>query len=42
MMFETIKEYYRKGLFVDEDLPGFVSIGWLTEEQKNEILKQKG
>lgn len=42
MMFETIKEYYRKKLFTDKDLPGFVSIGWITEEQKNEILNQKG
>lgn len=39
MMFETIKEYYRKGLFTDEDISSFVSIGWITEDQKNEILK---
>ena len=37
MMFETIKEYYRKKLFTDEDMFSFVSIGWITEEQKNEI-----
>ena len=42
MMFETIKEYYRKKLFTDEDMFSFVSNGWFTEEQKNEILKQKG
>ena len=42
MMIETIKEYYRKKLFTDEDMLSFVSIGWITEEQKNEILKQKG
>ena len=42
MMFETIKEYYRKGLFASADLVGFVLIGWITEDQKNEILKQKG
>ena len=42
MMFETIKDYYRKKLFTDEDMFSFVSIGWITEEQKNEILKQKG
>ena len=42
MMFETIKEYYLKKLFTDEDMFSFVSIGWITEEHKNEILKQKG
>lgn len=42
MMFETIKEYYRKKLFTDEDMFSFVPIGWITEDQKNEILKQKG
>ena len=42
MLFVTIKEYYRIKLFTDEDMFSFVSIGWITEEQKNEILKQKG
>lgn len=42
MMYETIADYYRKGLFSDKDISSFVLIGWLTEEQKNEILNQKG
>lgn len=42
MMFEIIKDYYLKGLVTYGDIDNFVSIGWLTEEQKNEILKQKG
>ena len=42
MMYETVKEYYRKGLFTQSDISSFVSIGWITEDQKKEILKQKG
>lgn len=40
MMFDMIKEYYRKGLFSDENLIEFVSIGWITAEQRNKILNQ--
>ena len=42
MMYETIKEYYRKGLFAKSDIRSFVPVGWITEDQKKEILKQKG
>ena len=42
MMYETIKEYYRKGLFAKSDISSFVLIRWITEDQKKEILKQKG
>lgn len=42
MMFETIADYYRKGLFTEDDIRSFVPIGWITEDQKNEILNQKG
>ena len=40
MMYEMIADYYRKELFTDDDLAEFVLIGWITEEQKNEILNQ--
>lgn len=39
MMFETIADYYRKGLFTQADIERFVEIGWITEAKKNEILK---
>lgn len=42
MMYETIADYYRKVLFDEDDISSFVPIGWITEDQKNEILKQKG
>ena len=42
MMYETIADYYRKGLFDEDDISSFVPIRWITEDQKNEILKQKG
>ena len=29
-------------LFDEDDISSFVPIGWITEDQKNEILKQKG
>lgn len=37
MMFETIKDYYKKGLFTEADLGRFVLVGWLTAAQRNEI-----
>lgn len=38
MMYETVKEYYRKGLFTQSDISNFVSIGWITEAEQNQIL----
>lgn len=38
MTYEVIKEYYNKGLFKDTDLELFVSCGWLSNEQKLEII----
>lgn len=40
MMYETIADYYRKGLFAAEDISSFVSIGWITEAEQNQILNQ--
>ena len=40
MSFELIKDYYNLGLFTDNDLDMFVSIGWLTDKQKKELIKQ--
>lgn len=40
MMYETVKEYYRKGLFTQSDISSFVSIGWITEAEQNQILNQ--
>ena len=35
-MYETIADYYRKGLFDEDDISSFVPIGWITEDQKND------
>ena len=40
MSFELIKSYYELGLFTNDDLDMFVSIGWLTEKQRKELIKQ--
>ena len=38
MSYETIKSYYELGLFTEQDLNLFVECGWITKEEKNEIL----
>lgn len=37
MSFELIKDYYKLGLFTNDNLDMFVSIGWLTDEQSKEL-----
>lgn len=37
MSFELIKDYYNLGLFSDDNLDMFVSIGWLTDGQSKEL-----
>ena len=37
MSFELIKDYYNLGLFTNDDLDMFVSIGWLTYGQSKEL-----
>ena len=39
MSFELIKDYYNLGLFTNNDLDMFVSIDWLTDKQKKELIK---
>ena len=39
MSYELIKSYYELGLFTKNDLEMFVSIGWLTDKQKKELIK---
>lgn len=39
MSYELIKSYYELGLFTNDDLDMFVSIGWLTEKQRKELIK---
>lgn len=40
MSFELIKDYYNLGLFTNDNLDLFVSIGWLTEEQSKELKNE--
>ena len=40
-MYETIASYYRKGLFTQSDIDSFVLIGWITDQQRTEILLQE-
>ena len=39
MSFELIKSYYELGLFTNNDLETFASIGWITDKQKKELIK---
>ena len=39
MSYELIKSYYELGLFTNNDLDMFVSIGWLKDKQKKELIK---
>nr|WP_321027018.1 XkdX family protein [Clostridium neonatale]DAW06018.1 MAG TPA: hypothetical protein [Caudoviricetes sp.] len=40
-MYRFIKEYYSMGLYTAEDLQLFVSVAWITEDQKEEIIASK-
>lgn len=39
MSYELIKSYYELGLFTNNDLEIFASIGWITEAQRKELIK---
>lgn len=39
MSYELIKSYYELGLFTKSDLEMFASIGWITENQRKELIK---
>ena len=36
-----VLEYYKMGLYTDEDLNLFVSVGYITEEEKNKAIEDK-
>lgn len=38
-MYQAIKQYYELGLYTRSDLDMFVSAGWITKEQEEELLK---
>lgn len=38
-MFDTIKDLFNVGLYTKEDLELFESIGWITANQKAELIK---
>ena len=40
MSYELIKDYYKLGLFTDEDLETFMIVGWITDEQKKTIVSE--
>lgn len=40
-MYDMIKSFYEQGLYTEQDLDLFVSVQWITEEQKEEIMKTK-
>ncbi|GAA0812115.1 XkdX family protein [Ligilactobacillus aviarius] len=40
-MFDIVKKYYDMGLYNEENLDLFESIGWITAEQKQEIMQNK-
>lgn len=41
MSYELIKKYFVSGLFSETDLDLFVQAGWITEEQKKELISNK-
>ncbi len=41
MSYETIREYYRLGLFKKSNLTLFVAIGWISRSQMNDIINGK-
>lgn len=40
-MYEMIKSFYEEGYYTEEDLDLFVSVQWITAEQKQEIMQNK-
>lgn len=40
-MYEMIKSFYDEGYYTEQDLDLFVSVQWITAEQKEEIIKSK-
>lgn len=40
-MYNIIKDYYNLNLFNNDSLELFVKVGWIAEEQKQEIIDSK-
>ena len=40
-MYKWVKKFYLLGLYTDENLDVFVRSGYITEEQKQEIIASK-
>ncbi|WP_148347125.1 XkdX family protein [Clostridium butyricum] len=40
-MYNLIKEYYKLNLFNDNSIELFAKVGWISEEQKVEIINSK-
>lgn len=38
-MFDTIKDLFDAGLYTEEDLELFESIGWITADEEAELIK---
>ncbi len=41
MSYETIKRYYELGLFKKGNLSLFVEIGWISDQQRKQIIEGK-
>ncbi len=39
MSYKTLKRYYDKGFYTDEDMKVFVDISWLSAEEYKTITK---
>lgn len=40
-MYNIIKDYYKLNLFNNDSLELFVKVGWITIDQKSEIIASK-
>ncbi|MCX2455616.1 XkdX family protein [Lacticaseibacillus nasuensis] len=40
-MADQVKLYYQMGLYTAADLPLFVSVGWLTQAEADELTGEK-
>lgn len=38
-MYESIKNLYKLGCYTKDDLALFVSVGWITQDQADELEK---
>jgi hypothetical protein len=38
---QLIKSYYQMGIYTDTDLPLYVSVGWITQAEADQLKKDK-